>query len=72
MTVSSKEYTANKGVYCPVCGSYDLLGKPITTDEDGQVYQKILCYECESRWDDRYQLTGYCNLEKGEVDESPN
>lgn len=41
--------------HCPFCESQDIEGGRIEVD-DGGAYQSITCNDCESEWDDAYEL----------------
>lgn len=50
-----RKYIQSDGVSCPYCGSSDIAGGSIETDEN-RAYQKITCNACGAYWSDGYTL----------------
>ncbi len=49
-----KKYIESSG-NCPYCNSHQIEGGSIEVDSS-YAWQKIRCYDCDSRWQDIYQL----------------
>lgn len=60
--MTDEEYVANRGCKCPVCGSTEISGGPVTVDA-GSALQEIVCDACHAAWNDVYKLIGYGELE---------
>jgi len=54
-TEEVRKYVQSDRVSCPYCGSYDIAGGSIETDEN-RAYQKISCNACGAYWSDGYTL----------------
>lgn len=59
--LTAQQYVQKMGLHCPVCGSADVEGEPLQTD-DGRAWACVECKSCHAMWDDQYTLTGYGNL----------
>lgn len=56
--LTKKQYVKKCGVICPFCQSDQIEGFSI--EVDGPIaWQPIICNDCNSEWDDIYELTGY-------------
>jgi C4-type Zn-finger protein len=51
-----RDYIANKGITCPFCVSYMIVGNAVDFTDSG-LMQEISCDECSARWTDIYTLT---------------
>jgi len=61
---TDKEYVNDSGQHCPNCDSAEIEGGNI--EVDGQcAWQPVTCNECNSTWNDTFQLTGFAEFEEG-------
>lgn len=60
--LSSDAYVASGGAVCPHCGSDNIEGYG-GADFDGNYCTKsVKCHDCDSEWNDVFELVGYSNL----------
>ena len=64
-TLTSAEYVARQGGFCPACDSGNIQGGPIDVDA-GSSWQECCCQDCDAEWHDDYVLTGFSNLVRGQ------
>jgi transcription elongation factor Elf1 len=51
-----KKYLKSKGDECPFCGSNEIEGcGPM--EKAGYITQRVICQECEEKWEVVYTLT---------------
>ena len=60
--MNSEEYAKNRGVVCPQCGSEHLNAEGQLEADFGVAWQNCFCEDCDARWQDVYELTGYDSL----------
>ena len=58
MPETSNKYVAHGGVHCPYCGSEDIEGGSVQTD-NRVVWQPVRCLTCGRKWNDLYTIAGY-------------
>lgn len=59
-TMLVRDYVANDGVLCPVCGVDDSAHIGFTdTNGDGRMVQEATCNACGAEWYEHYKLTSY-------------
>jgi hypothetical protein len=63
---TKKEYVERKGSFCPTCKSKEIVGQSVDID-GGEAFQECFCPKCGSSWTDRYALTGFQDLIKGDL-----
>ena len=57
-------YLDKGGSRCLVCSSVDIEARQ--TDADGsQIFQQVICNDCDSEWTEYYKLSGVSDLIKG-------
>tara|TARA_Y100001973_G_scaffold106748_1_gene187145 strand:+ start:6566 stop:7033 length:468 start_codon:yes stop_codon:yes gene_type:complete len=60
--ISQVAFVARYGTQCPHCGSEEIEHDPDGTDVEGtHIYTKSMCTKCDYEWNDKFQLTGYCD-----------
>ena len=60
MTLTEKQkklYVDSGGLYCPYCGSDNLVTQEYSPDGE-VVIQGVYCYECQKSWSDVFRLVG--------------
>jgi DNA-directed RNA polymerase subunit M/transcription elongation factor TFIIS len=62
MPMTQEEYLENRGVYCPVCESTDLVFVKAHLRNVDKMEEHITCHECGASWTDVYALEKYDNL----------
>jgi hypothetical protein len=60
--MNDKEYIEHGGARCPNCRGKKIEGDGALQSDAGCVWQEIKCTECDSTWQDVYELTGYDKL----------
>ena len=60
--ITPERYVEKAGQFCPVCGSNQIEGGPFEADSS-TAYQEVTCLDCDSGWNDIYNLVGYGDLE---------
>src|SRR5690606_2991756 len=60
-------YLKREGVECPVCRTTDRVCTDSVTAEGLTGTQGVRCDNCGSSWKNEYILTGFSNLEEGEI-----
>lgn len=56
--MTQKKYIETGGAFCPFCESPNIEGGAVEIDLGG-AYQPMFCSDCESSWEDKYNLVGY-------------
>jgi transposase-like protein len=62
----NKKYLVSDGSFCPVCGSDNISAIGPLTSNAGTVDQRVECPDCNSSWDDNYELVGIDNITFGD------
>lgn len=62
--MNETEYVEAMGTLCLFCGSEQIEGGPVEID-DGRAWQHMKCNDCDSEWDDLYDLSGCANEQDG-------
>jgi len=54
-------------VYCPHCGSREILSSDTDTDWDvADAWRKVQCSKCKSKWTECFQIWTIDNFEQGD------
>ncbi len=57
------DYVAGNGCFCPNCGSRNIEAN-VALETDGlTAWGRVGCSQCESTWQDQYNLVGFSDLE---------
>lgn len=60
--MTSEQYVATRGCYCPNCGSEEMDNSSVQIDA-GDAWQPMTCLECGATWNDVFKLIGYGELD---------
>ena len=60
--LSSEQYAARKGNYCPRCLSMMLAASAFAPPENGVTEREIRCRSCAANWMELYRVEGYRDL----------
>jgi hypothetical protein len=63
--IDKKAYIKGKGLICPFCKAESVQGGFIHV-EAGKTLQEMNCLECDSKWQDVYQLIDVIPNEEGQ------
>jgi len=66
----SDEQYLKKAATCPFCGSDNISGEEISI-EGNEAWQEVSCNDCESSWQDIYELVGYSGADGKEPKGKP-
>lgn len=56
--IGEEEYVEQCGLYCPFCGSSDIVGGSFDIEATSAT-QEVSCNACHAEWTDDYKLVGY-------------
>lgn len=60
--LTPKQYAADGGFHCPVCGSRNIDG--LEFESAGRyIFQLCACFKCDNTWENVYELKVYRHLE---------
>lgn len=58
MQMTEEEYVAKGGGVCPFCSSDHIEGLGTEDFQGNQAFFRVICRDCDAKWDDVYTLTG--------------
>ena len=68
--ISTHKYVQEGGIRCPICAATKIHGDGIVPYDSDTAEQILFCSNCNASWTERWKLTGYSNLKKGNVEEA--
>ena len=61
--LTQSDFILHKGAQCPACGKTAGVETREMTDQGGAVILDVYCSECSSKWQEKYELVAFTDLE---------
>lgn len=59
MEMTNDQYIEEGGNRCPACNSGNISAESMFESDSAGGWRKVVCYDCNARWNDIYVLVGY-------------